>query len=81
MSWQLKAEANIPAPLIPAYDLVTPARYDSSGGRRFMTVYIVLGVFIAANLAVIAGVLMTQRGMTDLRAMNREGERRRQPRA
>lgn len=46
-----------------------------------MTVYIVLGVFIAANLAVIAGVLMTQRGMTDLRAMNREGERRRQPRA
>lgn len=46
-----------------------------------MAVYIVLGAFIAANLAVIAGVLMTQRGMTDLRALNRKGERRRQPRA
>ena len=41
-----------------------------------MTVYIVLGVFIAANLAVIAGVLVTQRGMKDLRALNRDGERR-----
>jgi hypothetical protein len=45
-----------------------------------MTVYIVLGSFIAANLAVIAGVMLNQRGMSDLRAMNRVGERRSKPR-
>lgn len=41
-----------------------------------MTVYIVLGLFIAANLAAIVGVLLTQRGMKNLRALNRDGERR-----
>ncbi|NYD88896.1 hypothetical protein [Sphingomonas melonis] len=45
-----------------------------------MTCYVVLSTFIAANLAVIAGVLLNQRGMSELRALNRVGERRSKPR-
>jgi hypothetical protein len=45
-----------------------------------MTCYVVIGSFIAANLTLIAGVMLNQRGMSDLRALNRVGERRRHPR-
>jgi len=45
-----------------------------------MACYIVLSIFIATNLAVIAGVLLNQRGMSNLRAINRVGERRSKPR-
>jgi hypothetical protein len=46
-----------------------------------MTCYLVIGSFIAANLALIATVVLNQRGMSDLRALNRIGERRRHPRS
>lgn len=41
-----------------------------------MACYIALGVFIAVNLMLIAFVTLNQRGMRDLRALNRVGERR-----
>jgi hypothetical protein len=46
-----------------------------------MTCYVVLGVFMSANLALIAGVMLSDRGMRDLRALNRVGDRRSKSRA
>jgi len=45
-----------------------------------MACYIALSIFIATNLIVIAAVLLSQRGMSNLRALNRVGERRHKPR-
>jgi hypothetical protein len=45
-----------------------------------MTVYIVIGLFVVASLGVIGTLMLAQPAISRLRAINREGERRREPR-
>ncbi|WP_137897696.1 hypothetical protein [Sphingomonas sp. 2SG] len=64
-SWRMPYGVGHSAGIIPrsaAYDLVTLGDYDPSRGRTPMTCYIVLGAFIASNVALIAGVMLNQRG-------------------